>query len=521
MVDQFRYTYRLMTGDATVIARVTSLEPTHVWAKAGVMMRESLSSDAAHAFALVSASNGVAFQRRSVAGGVSVHSGASGASPVWLKLERRGSVFSAFRSADGRAWTLIARASIAMRATIYVGLAVTSHNVASLATARFSSVRVDPLLPSGWSTADIGAPAPEGSVAYLSGRFVARGGGADIWGTSDQFRFVYRRMSGDVDLVARVASVIAADVWSKAGVMIRASLRPDAAHASVFASGARGLAFQRRPATALPSLHTAGGAGAAPVWVKLERRGTAVTAFRSADGVSWTMIGSETMSLPSTFYVGVAVTSHDPGVLAAAVFERVSARVPIVSAPAVNVPPTVALTSPLAGAAFTAPASIALSASAADPDGAVSRVEFYAGSTLLGTDTTSPFTLTWSNVAAGSYSLTAVARDNYGAATRSAAQTVIVNAPAPPSQARFMPSPDHAQSVTYYWLEIFTAGADPDSSVPMATLNLGKPPVVNGECTADIGATVRMLPAGRYFAALRAIGPGGASARTVSGAFTR
>ena len=89
--------------------------------------------------------------------------------------------------------------------------------------------------------------------------------------------------------------------------------------------------------------------------------------------------------------------------------------------------------SPATGAAlFTSPATIALAATASDTDGSVARVDFYAGSTQLGTDTTAPFQFSWTNVPAGSYSLTARAMDDSGAQTTSAAVTVTVNAPPPP-----------------------------------------------------------------------------------------
>ncbi|MCA8832963.1 galactose-binding domain-containing protein [Hymenobacter pini] len=91
-----------------------------------------------------------------------------------------------------------------------------------------------------------------------------------------------------------------------------------------------------------------------------------------------------------------------------------------------NVAPTVSLTSPANGATFTAPASISISANAADSDGSISKVEFYQGTTLLGTATTSPYSYTWSNVAVGTYSLTAKATDNAGATTTSGAVSVTV-----------------------------------------------------------------------------------------------
>ncbi|MEO6212250.1 MAG: choice-of-anchor B family protein [Vicinamibacterales bacterium] len=94
-----------------------------------------------------------------------------------------------------------------------------------------------------------------------------------------------------------------------------------------------------------------------------------------------------------------------------------------------NVLPAVSLTSPAAGATYTAPASIGLAASASDGDGSIDRVEFYANGSLVGTDTTAPYQVTWSGVGAGSYSLTARAVDNVGGTTQSSPVSVTVNSP--------------------------------------------------------------------------------------------
>ena len=83
-----------------------------------------------------------------------------------------------------------------------------------------------------------------------------------------------------------------------------------------------------------------------------------------------------------------------------------------------NAAPLVSLTSPASGIIYAMPATVPLAASASDPDGSVARVEFYAGTTLLNADTTAPYAFTWSNVSAGSYSVTAQAVDNLGTPTR-------------------------------------------------------------------------------------------------------
>ena len=120
----------------------------------------------------------------------------------------------------------------------------------------------------------------------------------------------------------------------------------------------------------------------------------------------------------------------------------------------VNALPTVSLTAPAAGAVFSAPANITMTAIAADSDGTVSKVEFFNGATLLGTSTTSPYTFTWSNVAAGSYSLTAKATDNRGATKTSTAVAIIVNTlptatlTAPANGATFVPPASIALTAT-------------------------------------------------------------------------
>jgi hypothetical protein len=93
-----------------------------------------------------------------------------------------------------------------------------------------------------------------------------------------------------------------------------------------------------------------------------------------------------------------------------------------------NNPPTVSLTSPASGSSYVEPATISLAANAADSDGSIAKVEFYAGTLKIGEALSAPYTLSWSGVTAGSYTLTAVATDNLGAKTTSAAVGVTVTA---------------------------------------------------------------------------------------------
>ncbi|MCG8461061.1 MAG: Ig-like domain-containing protein, partial [Holophagales bacterium] len=94
-----------------------------------------------------------------------------------------------------------------------------------------------------------------------------------------------------------------------------------------------------------------------------------------------------------------------------------------------NAPPSVSLTSPTAGATFTAPATVSLEASASDADGSVAEVRFYEGAQLLSSDSSPPYAFTWTSVAAGTYTLTAVVEDNEGATTTSSPVSITVQAP--------------------------------------------------------------------------------------------
>jgi regulation of enolase protein 1 (concanavalin A-like superfamily) len=179
-------------------------------------------------------------------------------------------------------------------------------------------------VPAPWLAQDIGAPVIPGQSAGTATTVTITAGGADIWGTSDHFHFVYQRVTGDVDVRARIRSVSPASAWSKAGVMIRASLDPSSPHAYMLASAGKGLAFQRRAAAGALSENTAGPAVAPPQWVRLVRAGSTVTAYTSGDGSTWTPVGSATVALAATAYVGIAVTSHNEFSATTAVVSNIS-----------------------------------------------------------------------------------------------------------------------------------------------------------------------------------------------------
>jgi hypothetical protein len=180
-------------------------------------------------------------------------------------------------------------------------------------------------LPPPWQTADIGAVGAVGDASYSGGTFSVSGSGADIWGTADEFRFLYQLASGDCTIVARMTAVENTDVWAKAGVMIRESLAADAAHAFCLVSAASGVSFQRRTATASTTTSTTTAGIAAPYWVRVQRVGSTFSASVSPDGVTWTTQGTATITMATSVYIGIAVTSHLDGTLCTATAANVTA----------------------------------------------------------------------------------------------------------------------------------------------------------------------------------------------------
>jgi regulation of enolase protein 1 (concanavalin A-like superfamily) len=184
-----------------------------------------------------------------------------------------------------------------------------------------------PVVPppsSGWSDSDIGSPKNSGSASYADGVYTVTGSGSDIWSTSDQFHFDYRQVSGDFTAVARVTSISNTNAWAKAGLMVRDTLDAGSMHDSIFMTPTNGVSSQYRASTGGTSGVKTVAGPSAPYWLKIVRSGSTLSNYASADGVTWTLIATRTISLGETVYVGLAVTAHNSDRLCTATFDNVS-----------------------------------------------------------------------------------------------------------------------------------------------------------------------------------------------------
>jgi alpha-glucosidase (family GH31 glycosyl hydrolase) len=133
--DQFNFSYQSLDRDGAIVARVTSQEWTHNWAKTGLMLRESLADNSPYVALLLTPKAGFGMQWRSLAGASTDHGAGVAANPWpnnWIKLVREGDRFTGYRSADGIHWTEVGHAKANLGPKLYAGVVVCSHNNGAL-----------------------------------------------------------------------------------------------------------------------------------------------------------------------------------------------------------------------------------------------------------------------------------------------------------------------------------------------------------------------------------------------------
>ena len=332
--DSFQYVSQSMTGDFTLVARITSMGNTSSFAKAGIMLRTSTAANAAHVMLDVRPTGDLEFMTRSSSGAATTFLGTAAVPmPLWLRLARSGTSVSASVSADGATWTAASTTTLS-GSTLLAGLIVCSHS-GSLNTSTFDNVTVTggappppppppppPGVPSPWVSQDVGAASPAGSASFSNGVFTVNGAGADIWGTADAFQFVNQPISGDLTLVARVTTVENTSPVAKAGIMLRTSTAAGSAHVILDLRPTGDIEFMTRGTTGAATTWLNSATQFAPAWLRLVRSGSTVTASVSANGSTWSTVGSTTFN-SGTVLVGLVVCAHD-ATLNTSTFDNVS-----------------------------------------------------------------------------------------------------------------------------------------------------------------------------------------------------
>ena len=182
-----------------------------------------------------------------------------------------------------------------------------------------------------WGTSDIGTVGVAGSSSYSGSTFTVSGAGAGITSTADAFRYVYRQFSGNTTIIARVATEASGTSTERAGVMMRQNLNANSIEASTLhtPTSTYTVYFQRRTSAGGSTSSSTGTGAAAPYWVKLVRNSNTLSAYLSANGSSWTAVGSgTTVTMTDPIYVGLAVTSGSTSAAKTVTFDNVSITQP-------------------------------------------------------------------------------------------------------------------------------------------------------------------------------------------------
>jgi regulation of enolase protein 1 (concanavalin A-like superfamily) len=319
-----------------VTARVDSLDKTSGWAKAGVVLRNDLTDDgssAGYAAVVVTPDNGVSFQRDSDADGYLdklTSTAATVKAPVWLRLTRTATQVSAHYSTDGSTFTQVgSKVTLPSMATTQdAGVIHTAHSTTA-GSATFSNLRIVTSPYKAYSSIPA-AVSQSGQVTSLTGA------GIDVWrsGTAydDEYSAAYQTGGAGTSstVTVRVASQDKTNSWAKAGLMLRnniASAGSSTGYLVLATTPGNGIALSS-DSNGDGYLDTntlkTGSATVAPVWLRLVRSGTSVTGSYSADGTTWTTVGTATLTgANSTLDAGMFSTAH-AGSIGTATFSRFS-----------------------------------------------------------------------------------------------------------------------------------------------------------------------------------------------------
>jgi regulation of enolase protein 1 (concanavalin A-like superfamily) len=201
------------------------------------------------------------------------------------------------------------------------GLVVTSHDTSALNTSTFDHVNVlNDDFPVDANIGDTGTVGRR-DTTDTHGGFALQGAGGDIWGTADAFNYLYTSLFDDGTRTVRIKSLSNTNAFAKAGLMLRDSLDPSAAHVILDVRPDGNVEFMTRSSTGGETTYLAGAVASFPVWLRLTRSGSSVTGEISQDGSTWTTVGTASPSIAADALIGIAVTSHVKGTNTLATFD--------------------------------------------------------------------------------------------------------------------------------------------------------------------------------------------------------
>lgn len=231
-------------------------------------------------------------------------------------------------SGSGTSTLTLSTASTTPTGTYTITITGTSGSLTHSVTTTLVVNATTGSLPTGWSDGDIGSVGLAGSASYSGGTFTVKGSGTSISGTADQFNYAYQASGTNYTITARVVSMTNTNSGAQAGIMVRESLATDSVMANVNLTPSNGITWVYRSTTGATTGGSRAASLVAPYWIRLVRNGNTFTGYYSVDGVTWTQQGTTTISMASSAYIGLVVSSRTNSQLCTAVFDNVSITTP-------------------------------------------------------------------------------------------------------------------------------------------------------------------------------------------------
>ncbi len=338
--DQFRLVSEPVTGDTQASVTLTGqAPPSGLTQQAGLMVRQSAAVTSPF-YAVLAYPNDTppdvqVWERTTFAKNPVLLAKVPVATPASLIIQRTGNLFSAGLSTDGITYQLVpgSTADLDLPTTSLAGLAVSSGSSSATGTASFTGLSVggpptaalvpsapaDPC-PVGWSCADVGNPTPAGDATGSGAALTLAGTGTGFLGSSDSMHYVFQSETGSTSLSARVVTQPGASGKAQEGLLVRAGTSPTAPEYGVYLHPGGSATIRWRSNDGIALAQTIPLASSvSPAYLRLvtwqdsrfSPAQTTVSAFTSADGVTWTPVLGSTQVLPfgSTYLAGLAATS--------------------------------------------------------------------------------------------------------------------------------------------------------------------------------------------------------------------
>lgn len=473
--DYFTYAYQTLNGNGTIIARVADWNTPNQNFSAGIMIRESLQANSVLTLIGKTADAGHRIDQRTATGSILQNNpnGIGGLHPYnlynWLKITRTGNEFISYCSRDGVNWVPLAQQTINMPNQVMIGLYVTGGMQYFPAKASFDNV----------SISTIGDLACTFTGTKITGTIIGTEGSWNNSGTTRDKAF-----DGNIltDFDAQIG-----DAWT--GLSLSSGHK---------ISGIR--YYPRRKS----ANRMVGGKFQGSNTADFSSGVVDLATITEEPVYNWNCI---TISNTASFAY-IRYTGPDGGHGNVAEVEFYGALV------TVNQAPTVSIVNPISNASFTAPATIHINVTATDADGSIVKVDFYNGSTLIGSDLTAPYSFAWNNVPAGVYNITALAIDNIGASASSTRNNIAVIANQAPVVSITNPLENSSYTPTAT-ITINATASDSDGSISKVEFYNGSN-LIGTDFTAPYSYTWNNVPAGVYnFTAIAIDNQNSSAAHTV------